>query len=62
MRQQISQVQAVVIIIHRYPGQHIGQPFPGINSAGFAAAQQGIHDGCIFSRLMVAAEHEVFPA
>jgi hypothetical protein len=38
---QPGPVQAAVVVIHRYLGQHIAQPFPGINSAGFAA-QQGI--------------------
>jgi len=59
MWKQICQIQTVIVVIFRYSCKHIGEPLPGIHITGFAAAKKRIHNGCIFSCIMIATEQKV---
>ena len=59
MRQQICQVQAVIVVIFRDSCEDIGEPFLWINITGLTASKKGVHNGSILSRIMVAAKHKV---
>ena len=59
VRQQVCQVKPVTIVIYRYPGKNISQPFTWIYILCFAGFYKGVNDGGIFSRIMVTTEKKI---
>jgi len=62
VRKKVCQVKFVVIIISGYSLQNIGHPFTRVYIQSLTGFNQRIHDGRIFSRIMIATEQIIFSA
>jgi hypothetical protein len=60
VRKQVCQIKAIVIIVSGSSLQNISHPFTWIYIQGLAGFNQRIHDGSIFSRIMIATEQIIF--
>ena len=56
MREQLSKVFTVIVVVTVYVVEEVDQPVAEVYLVRLAAAHHGVDDGCILCRIVIAAE------